>query len=152
MRRLFVAFLFLTSCAFHPLYQKQDLKNVCLEPIPDHTGYQLYQSLKQHFSSSGNCAYTLKVQTPTYSFSDQSVSDKDFITMQRIGASTSYSLLNAKKDVVLSNKASTTASSAIVQNPYASVVAEEKNTANLNTVLADQIALHIVAFLDGQKQ
>ena len=152
MRTLFVAFLFLTSCAFHPLYQKQDLKDVCVESIPEQTGYQLYQSLRQHFSGTGNCAYTLKVKTPTYSFSDQSVSSKDFITMQRIGASTSYSLLNAKKDVVLSNTASTTGSSAIVQNPYASVVAEEKNAANLNTILADQIALHIVAFLNGQKQ
>ena len=152
MRTLFVVFLFLTSCAFHPLYQKQDLKNVCLEPIPDHTGYQLYQSLKQHFSGTSNCTYTLKVQKPAYSFSDQSVSNKDFITMQRIGASASYSLLNAQKDVVLSNTASTTGSSAIVQNPYSSVVAEEKNMANLNTLLADQIALHVVAFLNGQKQ
>lgn len=152
MKYSILAFLFLTACAFHPVYTNQTRENVCVNTIPNESGYQLYQQLQQHFPQRKNCLYTLTVDTPSYTFSDQSISDKDFITTQYISASTRYTLKDKNKQVVLKNRVSTGGSSAITSNPYATVVAEEKTSKDLTVLLAEQIVLHVCAFLDEENE
>jgi len=152
MRYLILSFLMLSACAFHPVYVNQAYEHVCVASIPDESGYQMKKQLQQHFPETNECYYTLVVDRPTHSYSDQSISDKDFITMQQIRARTSFKLLNKKKEVVLKNTVSALGSSAITSNPYASVVASDKTTSDLTTLLAEQIALHVSAFLDEDQK
>ena len=147
-----ISLLCLAACTFHPLYGSKVMDGVCVLSIPEESGYLLYQSLHTHFPANDNCAYTLKVQTPKVILSDASISNKDFTTMQNISAKTSFSLLDDKKTSVLSNSVSVSSSSAITSNPYASVVAQEKTAHNLYPLLADQIALHVAAYLDRKDQ
>ena len=137
-----------SACYFSPLYNNNTTKGVCVTPISEQSGYQIQRLLKQSFPDTSDCQYTLKVTSPQIQLSDQSISDKDFITMQQVQARTSYQLLNAKKEVVLTNTLSTTGSSAVISNPYATVTATENTASNLETALAEQIALHVTAFLN----
>ena len=138
----------LTACHFAPLYSNSHTVGVCVAPIPEESGYKMRHILQQYFPDTSNCSYTLQVLPPITLLSDQSISDKDFITMQQIQTSTSYKLLDTHKEIVLENTLSTKGSSAIVANPYASVVATEKTENNLEIALAEQIALHVMAFLN----
>lgn len=148
MRYLFLTFLMLSACAFHPIYANQERQHICVTSIPNESGYQIKKQLNQHFPETNDCHYTLTVNTPSYTYSDQSISDKDFITMQQINASTSYTLLDKNKKVVLKNKVTTTGSSAVTASPYATVVASNKTESDLNVLLAEQIVLHVSAYLD----
>ena len=149
MKSYFIPFLcFLTACQFHPLYKAQIQQNVCVSSIPETSGYQLYQALKSYFPQQQDCSYILQVQSPVLSLSDQSISNDDFITMQRVTAQTSYSLLDKNKKSVLKNTVSASSSSSVVTNPYASVTAVQKTNENLYPILAEQIALHVGAYLD----
>ena len=144
--------LFLTACHFSPLYNQEAVKGVCVAPIPEASGSQMRTYLQQYFPETSHCLYTLKVTAPIVSLSDQSISDKDFITTQQIKNSTSYSLLDKDKKVILKNTLSSKASSSVIANPYSTVIATEKTEYNLNASLAEQIALHVAAFLDREKQ
>ena len=148
MKYLFLSFIFLASCQFHPLYSEKTYSSVCVQQIPESLGYQLYKELNKSFSDQTNCTYQLHVSAPQFNLSDQSISDNDFITMQRIQAKTTYKLLNSQKKTVLSNTVSADGSSAVVTNPYATVVSIDKTQQNLIPILADQIVLHITAYLD----
>ena len=141
-------FLLLAACHFHPLYQPKQMAEVCVSDIPDKLGYDLKHQLKVYFPETKNCRYTLSVQTPLVAFSDQSISNKDFVTVQRITAKAHFSLLDAKKKKLLSNAVYTDGSSAVVQNPYSTIVSTQKTTQNLLPLLAEQIALQVTAFLD----
>ena len=144
--------LVLAACHFHPLYTNTKRQQVCVQPIPNEEGYHMYQQLKQYFPQNQDCQYTLTVNAPQYSYSDQSISDKDFITMQRIEATTSYTLKEKNKNVILQNTVSTNGSSAITSNPYASVVGAQKTANDLTTLLTEQIMLHVCAFLDEENK
>ena len=151
-RICFLFYFFLTACHFSPLYNEEAVKGVCVEPIPEAGGAQMQFYLKQYFPETSQCLYTLKVSAPHTSISDKSISNKDFITMQQIKTSVSYSLLDQNKKVILKNSVSTKGSSAVVINPYSTVVSTEKTESNLNVILAEQIALHVAAFLDREQQ
>ena len=142
----------LAGCHFTPLYGEHTTEGVCVLPIPEASGLSMYNQLKQHFPETNSCQYTLKVDAPKTSLSAQTISDKDFVTMQQVNSSVSYSLLDQNKKVVLKNQLSTMGSSAVTDNPYAIVVAVDKTEANLNAVLAEQIALHVAAFLDKDQK
>lgn len=148
MRYLILSLLFLTACQFHPLYSQQTIEGICVTDIPENSGFLLQQKLEQHFPNKTDCSYRLVVNSPTFSLSDQSVSDKDFITMQKVQAKTSYKLLNSNNNVLLSDAVAVNGSSAVVSSPYSTVVSVEKTQMNLIPILADQISLHISAFLD----
>ena len=152
MRYIVFTCLFLSACVFHPMYTNQVRENVCVEPIANESGYQLYQHLQRYFPGNGECLYTLVVNTPQHTYSDQSISDKDFITMQSINASTSYTLKDKNKKVILKKNVRVNGSSAITSNPYSSVVGTQKTSDDLNIILADQIILHVSAFLDEANQ
>lgn len=147
MRFLFLSFFFLTACHFQPLYVDKSIHQVCVAPISEASGFQIYQALVQHFPNKENCLYTLTVHPPKTTLSDENISDKDFITMQRITTATSYTLLDKNKKVLFENSVSSSGSSAVVSNPYATVMAEEKTAKNLYSIVAEQIALHVAAFL-----
>jgi len=149
---LLVFSLGLTACAFHPIYSTEKIQSVCVSPIPEESGYQIYQALQGRFPEKTNCQYTLKVSVPKVSMSSNNISDTDFTTMQLIRTRADYTLLDKNKNVVLQNSVSSSSSSAITTSPYASVVAEEKTTKNLYTILADQIAAHVATYLNGQSQ
>ena len=138
----------LTACHFSPLYQDKKLEGVCVASIPNESGYQMYRVLKQYFPENKNCQYTLQVTVPKSTLSDQSISVKDFITMQQVHVSTDYTLLNKNKEIVLKNTLFSKGSTAIVSNPYSTVIATEKTEQNLYISLAEQIAFHVAAFLD----
>jgi len=112
----------------------------------------MYRVLKQYFSETENCKYTLKVEALRSTLSDQSLSDKDFITMQQVSVSADYVLLDKAKKVVLKNTLSSRGSSAVISNPYSTVVATEKTEQDLRKTLAEQIAFHIAAYLDRTEQ
>lgn len=140
--------LLVAACNIHPLYSARTYKNVCVDSVPEASGFALSQELKQYFSDTADCKYTLKAQTPKVSYSNQSISDSDFTTMQRLTATADFSLLDANKKVVLKNTAAAIGSSAVVANPYSSIVAAESVEKNLYKSLAERIALHVSAFLD----
>ena len=152
MRYFLLFALGLTACTFHPIYSSEKIKGVCVLPISEASGYQISQILQNHFPEKTNCQYTLKVTAPEISISSSNISDSDFTTMQQVDASATYTLLDKNKDAVLMNSVSSSSSSAVTSSPYASVVAEEKTSQNLYTILADQIALHVAAYLNGQSQ
>ena len=152
MKYFLITFLLLGACQFHPLFENKEVQDVCVAPIPEAFGYQLQNELKKYFVTPTACTYTLQVTTPLMSLSDQSISNKDLITMQRVQGTVSYSLLDAKKKTLLKNSATATGSSAVVQNPYATVVSVEKTQDNLIPILAQKIALHISAYLNGLHQ
>jgi len=142
----------LTGCHFTPLYKESVTEGVCVLPIPEASGSAIYTQLKQHFPGNQPCQYTLKVSPPYVSASDQSISSQDFITMQQVQSSVAYTLLDQNKQVILRNQIATSGSSAVIANPYATVVATEKTSTNLNAILAEQIALHVAAFLDRSQK
>lgn len=151
-RLLFFFFLFLVSCQFHTLYNEEITKGICVSPIPEAAGYQLQQLLQQRFPDKSNCNYTLQVEKPAFSVSDQGISNKDFITIEQIHGSVSYTLLDTKKKAVLKKTVSAVGSSSIVANPYSSNVASEKTRSDLIPILAEQISLHIAAYLDRNQK
>ena len=148
MRYVFLTLLFLTACQFHPLYKDQTYKSVCIQSIPEASGYLLYHALTKRFAEREQCAYRLKVSAPEFTLSDQSISNKDFITMQRVRANTSFKLLNKDNQQVLANSVMAEGSSAVVDNPYSTVVSIEKTQKDLIPILAEQISLHVGAYLD----
>ena len=152
MKYLLSACLLLSACSFHPLYENHVADGVCITAIPEATGYQLKQALEKHFPQTSDCRYTLKATTPSVKISDQSISNSNFITMQRVSASSSYKLFDSNKKVVLTNTASTDGSSAVVTNPYSTVVSVEKTIQNLVPILANQISLHVTSYLDREQQ
>lgn len=152
MRYFCILFLLLSACHFHPLYTNAKRQYVCVESIPNEEGYYMYQQLQQYFPQKDECQYTLTVSAPQYGYSDQSISDKDFTTMQHIEANATYTLKDKNKNVVLKNTVSTNGSSAITSNPYASVTGIQKTSQDLTTLLAEQIMLHVCAFLDEEDQ
>ena len=148
MRYVFLTLLFLTACQFHPLYGDQTYQSVCVQSIPEASGYLLYQTLTKRFPERENCAYRLSVSAPEFTLSDQSISNKDFITMQRVRATASYKLVDKNNTKILSNSVVADGSSAVVNNPYSTVVSIEKTEQNLVPILAEQISLHVGAYLD----
>jgi len=148
MRYVFLSLLFLTACQFHPLYRDQTYTSVCVQSIPEASGYLLYQTLTKRFPEKESCMYRLVVSTPEFTISDQSISNKDFITMQKVRANTSFKLLDKDNKQVLSNSVMAEGSSAVVDNPYSTVVSIEKTQKNLVPILAEQISLHVGAYLD----
>ena len=152
MKYLFLSFLLLTACQFHPLYGDKTSSSVCVQQIPEAAGYQLYQALTKHFSNNESCSYTLQVASPQFSLSEQSITDNDFITIQRIQAKTTYKLLDLNKKTVLSNTVYAEGSSAVVSNSYATVVSIYKTQQNLIPLLSEQITLHVTAYLDRNTQ
>ncbi len=152
MRTLLFLSFFLASCQFRPLYGDHRTAGVCVAPIAEADGAVMHTLLTNHFPDTGDCRYTLTVQPPVYQISDQSISDKDFITMQQVRADVSYTLLDSAKKPVIQNTASANGSSAIGVTPYATVVATEKTEQNLIAVLAEQIALHVAAYLDRNEK
>ncbi|MBQ4471704.1 MAG: hypothetical protein II942_00435 [Alphaproteobacteria bacterium] len=154
MKKLYFTclFLLLSACQVYPLYGTQVYKNVCVESIPDASGFILFQELKRFFPDTSDCKYTLKSQTPTVAYSDQGLSDSDFTTMQRITARADFSLLDTNKKAILKKTATTIGSSAVVANPYSTVVAAETVEKNLYKSLAEKIALHVSAFLRKEEK
>ena len=152
MKYLLLPFLFLTACQFHPLYRDQTYQSVCVQSIPEASGYQLYQALTNRFPQKSDCRYRLTAAAPEFTLSDQGISNKDFITMQRVRATTSYKLTDKNNKVVLSNSVSANGSSAVVDNPYSTVVAVEKTQQDLVPILAEHISLHVGAYLDRNNE
>ena len=150
MKYILASFLFLTACQFQPLFGEVQ-HNVCVDPIPEAAGYQLRQELQKYFTST-SCEYTLHVTKPIMSLSDKSISNKDLVTIQRVSSSVSYTLFDRNKKSLLKSSASTDGSSAVVQNPYATVTSVEKTEANLIPILAQRIALHVTAFLNEKNK
>ena len=144
---LLLSSIIVAACNFTPLYSSTQNPDVCVDPIPEHTGYIVRRALKDHFSGSSDCKYTLQVEKPTFSLTDAGISDHSFTTTQRIQAKTSYTLLDAKHKKVLSSSVVAEGSSSIVNNPYASVVAREANEEELLTILANNIQTHVSTFL-----
>lgn len=139
--------IFISGCGFTPLYSTTQNKNVCVEPIPEHEGYIIYQQLKNRFTGIKDCQYTLRVSTPVFKLSDAGISDHSFTTTQRINVKATYTLFNKDKKKVLSSSAEAEGSSSIIDNPYASVVARETNEQNLLPILANSIETHVSTFL-----
>ena len=152
MKYIYIPFLLLTACQFHPLYNTSTDQHVCVGSIAEASGYQLKQELQKYFPNTSDCLYTLQVSSPATSFSDQSISNDDFITMQRVSSSVSYTLIDANKKTLIQDTSFASGSSAVVSNPYATVVAVDKTQNNLLPILAEQIALHVTAFLDRKNQ
>ena len=152
MKYVLMSFLFLTACQFQPLFGDSEARNVCVAPIAEASGYQLRQELEKYFVPDGACTYTLQVSTPAMSLSDQSISNKDLVTMQRISGSVSYTLFDKDKKSILKSSAAADGSSAVVINPYATVTSVEKTQDNLIPILAQKIALHVTAFLNGKNK
>ena len=142
-----LSFLLLAGCGFSPLYSSTTNPNVCVASIPEHNGFVLYQFLTSRFTGKNECAYTLTVETPTFSYSDLGISDHSFTTMQRVTVKSSYTLKNAKHKTILSAISKTDGASSIIDNPYASVVAQETTEQDLLKVLANQIETHVSSFL-----
>lgn len=139
--------LLLAGCNFTPLYSSTQNSSVCVASIPEHDGYVLYQILTDRFSGKTDCEYTLKVEKPTFSYSNSGISDHSFTTMQTIQVNTSYELLDTKHKSILKSSSNAAGTSAIVNSPYASVVSRETTKEDLLKILAGKIETHISSFL-----
>jgi len=140
------------GCNFHPLYNTKTYQHVCVQSIPEESGFVMYQTLKHYFPDNEACNYTLQVNAPSIALSDQGISDSDFTTIQRITATSHYALLNKDKKIILQKSISEYGSSAVVLNPYSTVTAVDDVKHNLYILLADQIAMNVASFLDKENK
>ena len=137
----------LAGCNFTPLYSTTQNPSVCVASIPEHDGYVLYNILTDRFTGKSDCKYTLKVEKPKFSFSNSGISDHSFTTMQTIEVETSYELQDAKHKPVLKSSSKAAGTSAVINDPYATVVSRETTQEDLLKILAGKIETHISSFL-----
>ena len=155
---LLLTFLFLSGCGFSPLYQKakQDYQEipVYVMPVPDTYGHSIRQTIIDKIGgvSDSSAKYTLTVQAPTFSSSDQSIDNRNFSSIIGLTIKCPYTLTKkSNKKVIAKSTASLFTSYAVVQDPYATTVAERKAKSELAKQVAEQITIHILSVLSEGK-
>jgi LPS-assembly lipoprotein len=129
----------LAGCGFHPLYAERgggggrsdpQLASVRIEPIPDRIGQLLAMSLRDGFNPDGAempQRYNLIVRVTT-SRRDVGIRKDATATRTQFDVSASYTLTRlTDKKVILAATSRTTNGFDIVQNEYATVVAEQSS-------------------------
>ena len=157
MKKLILfSFLFLSACGFSPLYKEVATQGgnvpVKVAPIPDQYGFAMRQIIQDKLGNTTETHYTLTVSAPTFSSWDKTIDDKNFATMMGITGTVSYTLIeNKTHKEILNSDTSLTSSYSVVKDPYATTVAERKVKKELSEQLAEQISLHVLGTLAGDK-
>jgi LPS-assembly lipoprotein len=154
---LALALLPLAACGFHPLYseavqreENPQLAGIIVEPIPDRYGQQLEWELREALNPEGLTVkplYRLVVGVQVQRI-DLGIQRDATSTRGRVDAYATLTLadVNTGRKIYASRAQSTSAFN-ILQDGYASEVAEEDARTRTARDLTDQIRLRLVLFL-----
>lgn len=158
---LLVLGILLTGCGFRPLYGERDrllseTQTVQIEPISGEGGYEFYMILKDKLNPQGQPTHpkyrlTVQLQTPTYQ--NQSIRSDNFATLETMNVVANYQLTrlsDGKKVISTSVKGNGLFN--LIQEPYATRVAQDKLYQNVTGLLADDIATHVLAYFRGEER
>ena len=159
MKQLFlIIFLFLTGCGFSPLYKKVAVNNqeipVYVQPVSDTYGHSIRQSILDKIGSisSNSAEYILTLKTPSFTSSDEAIDNKNFSSIVGLTIKCPYTLTKKSNNKIIARNTTTLFTSyAVVQDPYATTVAERKAKYELAKQIAEQITIHILSIISEGK-
>ena len=153
--------LLLAGCGFRPLYGARDqllaeTQTVQIEPISGEGGYEFYMILKDKLNPQGlptHPEYRLTVQLQAPIYQNQSIRSDNFATLKTMNVTANYQLTrlsDGKKVIATSVNANGLFN--LIREPYATKVAQDKLYQNVTSLLADDIATHVLAYFRGEEQ
>ena len=150
--------LLLTGCGFRPLYgNHQEILTqtaaVQIMPVSGDGGYQIGLILKDKlnpYHQTVPVKYRLNIVLMTPRYTNQSIRTDNFATLERMDLSARYELTDVQTNTVLiSSVTDANGLFNLVQDPYATVTAQEKLYDNLIQGMADDSATHVLSYFRG---
>ncbi len=149
--------LLLSSCGFSPLYLSSAVDSsaskIAIAPIDGVLGQELRNNLTHRFNPTGldkDKVYKLIITLNEQEVSKQGIREDDTATRITISLNADYSLYYKDK-LVLQDKSTFLSAYNIVQDPYSSYVSHQKTLQQLNSLIADDIALRVSLYLKDKK-
>lgn len=159
MRFIVLCFCFLLSaCGFQPLYGNRDVvleqaATVQIEPIAGEGGYQMGLILQDKLNPKQlNLAkkYRLTVILSQPTLLNQSIRSDNFASLEKMNMKATYQLIDIKTNkAVISSAIDSNGLFNLIKDPYATTVAQENLYQNLTRLLAENIAIHVLAYFKG---
>ena len=160
MRFLVLVFCFiLAACGFRPLYSSDDAvlaqsEAIQIEPISGDGGYQMGLILKNKLNPYQNTAspkYRLTVSLTQPTYTNQSIRSDNFASLEKMHIQANYKLLSIESGkILISSKVDSNGLFNLIKDPYATVVAQDKLYENLVKLMAEDIAMHVLAYFKGE--
>lgn len=163
-RRLIAAILgmgalaVLGGCGFQPLYgdyqgrgsASNRLATVAIEPIPDRIGQLLRNALEQRFERSGPAdkVYNLRIEELTESISSLGIQKDATATRANLTITADFMLLR-DGTTVWGGTSQSTVSHNILNQQFASMMAETDSRARAVEQIANDITLRLAVFLNS---
>lgn len=158
---MLVAVLGLVGCGFRPLYLTENNKQniieqtaaVAVEPISGEGGYQMELILAEKLNPkqlNRPKKYRLEVRLGAPSYSDKSLKDDNFATIEEMNVVAFYTLIQSDSgEKLVSASLNSSGLFNLIREPYATVVSKDQLYQNLIKVMSDEIALHIMSYFKG---
>lgn len=142
----------LAGCGFHPLYGdsrlEPQLASIYVEPVQDRNGYELRNTLINVLASDGESrgkAYRLKLNLEE---TNQGVALENNATITRYNdtLTVTYTLTDAKGNVITHGTESNLASYNVVTSPYSTLSAQQDSDKRAAEEIAERIQLDLGVF------
>ncbi len=158
--------LWLSSCGFSPLYQKDKTKEenaviaktslVRVEPIADRLGQKMRWDLQDFLNpnkSKEAPRYVLIVSLKRYLEREQGIRDDNIATRNTVAIVAKYQLKDIiSQKVLISDSVTGRASYNILKQPYATYVTSQEADTDVVKVLAQDISLRIATFFKNEEK
>lgn len=160
---LFFILILISGCGFAPMNRLSDgapvstlTEQIAIAGIPEQEGWLLKQKLQNQLNpqkKGGAKKYTLTVQLATPRFTDQSIEGDAFASRETALITAAYILTeNNTNQVVIKDQTAASGAYNIVKEPYATQMARNKLKENLITIIANNIALRLTAYLKSTEE
>jgi LPS-assembly lipoprotein len=155
----------LYGCGFHPLYaipgtphgaMRQELGSIYVEPVPDHLGYELRNSLIDVLDARGEPAgaafrlrVTLEEKSDAVGVQSQTVGNitQTAITRYNDTLTVTYELVDVATGAVVTHGVETGLSAYnVLSSPYATLVAQQDADRRADDDIADRIRIDLAVF------
>jgi len=155
----FCFMFFLCSCGFRPLYSSsnnitEQTSAVQIQPIAGEGGYQMGLILQEklnpkQINQEKKYRLTVSIHKPVYT--NQSIRSDNFASLENMEISASYQLVDlSNNQILVSSTVDANGLFNLINDPYATVVAQDKLYSNLIKLMADDIATHILSYFKGK--
>ena len=148
----------LTGCGFQPLYVSHEdtlhqAASVQIEPIAGQGGYQAELILQKRLNPEGMQVpkkYRLYVTFHQPTYANQSIRSDNFASLEKMTIKASYTLKDIQKNqTVISATVDSNGLFNLVNDPYATVSAQDNLYDNLIKMMTDDIAMHVLSYFKG---
>ena len=151
----------LNACGFQPLYGHDrtvldQTSAVQIQPIAGEGGYQmeliLQNRLNPHaFQNTQKYRLTVTLSQPKYV--NQSIRNDNFASLESMSIKASYQLSDIQSGAILiQSQVDSNGLFNLIDDPYATVMGQNKLYDNLIQLMADDIATHVLSYFKGKTE